>query len=55
MVIDGETGLLLMISGLTEALVLSPIKLSRISLLKAVLENCTLLKKDENGDYFEQN
>lgn len=60
MVIDGETGLLATDDqwfDKLEALVLSPELRQNIaeSAYRAVLENCTLSKKDEMVTYFEQN
>lgn len=60
MVIDGETGLLVTDDqwfDKLEALVLSPELRQNLaeSAYRAVLENCTLSKKDEMVTYFEQN
>lgn len=60
MVIDGETGLLATDDqwfDKLEALVLSPELRQKLaeSAYRAVLENCTLSKKDEMVTYFEQN
>ena len=60
MVIDGETGLLATDDkwfDKLEALVLAPESRQKLaeSAYRAVLENCTLSKKDEMVTYFEQN